>query len=378
MTLWIFDMKTRLKAIASVFFISLSILFILLSVQPSLGSQDKKPKVILFTEIDIYYLNDNIKFWGEKVGVNGFFLNHIANWWTPREELFENLAVLKEVNQKGAPYGIDRNFIKVALGYKKLPVWTDDKAWEPVIGNFKNIAELIRQSGTRGIALDTEPYDDETPFFDSPGDPAKNIYTGFLKAKIYQRGKQIMEALESVYPGMEIIILPEGALYWFNPEQGSNPKGAELWIDFYNGFAAGRKKGGLVLAAERAYVETNKEAILKIYHLIDKTMREHVEDKKFWQEKCTIAMGMWPLGKSYTDKSALYSAGKFEEQFAQAVALSPEYVWIYDHGTAWVQLKNEEIQKYTANNHPIWAKESQVLPTDPRILDYYQVLKKAR
>jgi hypothetical protein len=348
-------------------------LFFLFSNHLSFAAQEKNPKVLLFIEIDIYYLNDTIKTWGEKVGINGFLLTHIANWWTPREQLFENMTILKEVNQKGVLYGVDQNFIKVALGYKKLPDWTDDKAWAGVIDNFKNIAELIRQSGTRGIALDTEPY--EIPFFNSPENPVSNIYTDFLKAKIHQRGKQIMEALEGVFPGIEVIILPEGAFYWFNPDQGSNPKGAELWIDFFNGFAAGRKKGRMILAAERTYSETDKDSILNIYNLIDKTMRDHVEDKKFWQEKCSIAIGMWPLGKSYTDKSARYSAEKFGEQFAQSSALSPEYIWIYDHGTAWYQLTNEETVKYTANNHSIWEKDIQVLPTDPSVLDYYRVVK---
>lgn len=364
-------MSAHSKKIKIIFCLFIS--FFLFSNHLSFAAQEKNPKVLIFTEIDIYYLNDTIKAWGEKVGINGFMLTHIADWWTPREQLFENSAILKEVNRKGVLYGVDRNFIKVALGYKKLPDWTDDKAWAGVIDHFKDIAELVRQTGTRGVALDTEPY--EIPFFDSPENPAGILYTDFLKAKIRQRGKQIMEALEGVFPEIEIVTFPEGALYWFNPDQGPNPKGAELWIDLFNGFAAGRKKGRIILAAESTYSKTDKDAIIRTYNLIDKTMRDHVEDAKFWQEKCSLAVGMWPLGKTYTDKSERYSVENFREQFAQSSALSPEYVWIYDHGTAWVQLTNEEIQKYTANSHSIWEKDIQALPTDPSVLDYYRVVK---
>jgi len=351
----------------------LFVLLFLFSNHRSFAGSDRGPKVLMFTEIDVNYLNDTIKTWGEKAGINGFMLTHIADWWTPRNQLFENMEILKEMNQKGALYGVDRNFIKVALGYKKLPDWTDDKAWAVVIDNFKNIAELARQTGTRGVALDAEPY--EVPFYNSTEAPAKNTLTDFLKTKIRQRGMQIMEALESVFPEIEIVTFPEGALYWFNPEQGPNPKEAELWIDFFNGLAAGRKKGRIILAAESTYSKTGKDEITKTYNLIDKTMRDHVEDPKFWREKCSLAVGMWPLGKTYTDKSARYSVENFREQFSQSTALSPEYVWIYDHGSAWFQLTNEEIQKYTANNHSIWDKETQILPTDPLIREYYRVVK---
>ena len=360
--------------------VSLSILCFFVCTTPLqflLGSpkqaQTKSPKVLLFSTMDIYYLADTLSNWGKNVGINGFMLTYVADWWTPKEQIFKDIEVLTKINEEGAAYGIDSNFIKVAIGYRELPNWTDDKAWAGVLDNFKNIADLIKQSGTKGIALDTEPY--KVSLFDTKAERFKSTNRDILKNKVYQRGKEIMQVLTGVFPDIEVIILPEGAFYWFNPNQGTRASAYELWIDFFNGMASVKNKKGIVVAGEATYRVTDRNIVNKMYSMINKTMIEHVEDIVFWKEKCSIALGMWPLGKSFSDKSARYSAVKFKDQFLQATALSPEYVWIYAHGASWWQMKEEEMKKYTANGSRICEKENQVLPMDPAILEYYTVVR---
>lgn len=336
-------------------------------------SQTKSPKVLLFTAIDTDYLADTLSDWGENVGINGFMLAYVADWWTPKEQIFKDIKMLTKINKEGAAYGIDSNFIKVAIGYRELPNWTDDKAWAGVLNNFRNIADLIKQSGTKGIALDTEPY--SAALFDTKAERFKSTNRDILKTKVYQRGKEIMQVLTGVFPDIEVIILPEGAFYWFNPDQGTMASAFELWIDFFNGMASVKNKKGIVVAGERTYSVTDRNSVNKIYNVINNTMIEHVEDPVFWKERCSIALGMWPLGKSYSDKSARYSTAKFKEQFLQATALSPKYVWIYEPGASWWQMKEEDVKKYTANGRRICEKENQVLPMDPAILEYYTVVR---
>ncbi len=336
-------------------------------------SQTKSPKVLLFSSIDIYYLADTLSDWGEKIGINGIMLAYVADWWTPKEQIFKDIEVLTKINKEGAAYGIDSNFIKVAIGYRELPNWTDDKAWAGVLNNFRNIADLIKQSGTKGIALDTEPYN--ASLFDTKAERFKSTNCDILKARVYQRGKEIMQSLTGVFPDIEVIILPEGAFYWFNPDEGTKPGAYELWIDFFNGMASVRNKKGIVVAGESTFSNTRVGSITWLYNTINKTMKQHVEDLVFWRERCSIALGMWPLGKEYTDKSARYSVAQFKEQFSQILKLCPQYVWIYASETAWFQMKKEEIEKYTANGRYIWGKEYQGLPMDPAIKEYYAVVK---
>lgn len=354
---------------------SLLLLFTVISDPDNLAyaSPANKPKVLLFSAIDGQYLSDSLEFWGKDVGVNGFIMAYFADWWSPKNEIFNKLDLLKKINAQGRQYDIDSNFIKIALGYRELPLWTDDRAWAGVLDNFRNIAELIKQSGTNGIALDTEPYD--ASLFDTKATRFKSTKRDILKAKVHQRGKEIMQVLTEVFPDIEIIILPEGAFYWFNPDQGTMASAFELWIDFFNGMASVKSKKGIVVAGERTYSVTDRNSLDKIYSMINNTMIEHVEDPVFWKERCSIALGMWPLGKEYDNKTARYSPSAFKGQFSQAVALSPKYVWIYGHGASWFQLKGEDADKYTKGGKSIWGKEYQIIPTDPNINEYYSILR---
>lgn len=334
-------------------------------------AEEAKPKVLFFSALDTRYLSDTVRHWGKDRGVNGFMLAWVAQWWTPKKEMFKNLKVLKDINRKGAKYGVDSNFIKVAIGYRELPVWTDDAAWADIVNNFKNIAELVKKSGTRGIAIDTEWYNDAA-LFDPSAAKYKAIDKDMLRTKVYQRGKEIMTTLTKVYPDIEVIVLQEGNYHWFV----SKNKGYEMWIDFYNGMASVKNKKGIVLGVERTYSLLDKASLTKEYSQINETMQKYAEDPAFWNERSSIAVGVWPVGKSYEDKSARYSAADFQSQLSYAMALSPRYVWIYGNGAAWFQLNKREVRKYTSNGAWIWMKESQTLPADPKLADYIAIIKK--
>ena len=62
-----------------------------------------------------------------------------------------------------------------------------------------------------------------------------------------------------------------------------------------------------------------------------KDLRMHGIDPK----NLLIAPGIWPLGKSYTDKTARSTPAQFRERLRAAAQVAPPYVWIYGHGSAW-------------------------------------------
>lgn len=333
------------------------------------ASPESKPKVLLFSAIDGRYLADSLEYWGRDIGVNGFMLSYVADWWSTKDVLAKNFDLLKKINTQGRRYDIDRNFIKIALGYRELPLWSDEQAWRLVIANFKAIAVLASQTGTKGIAIDTEMYG--SSLFNPDSDRFRPFSKDFLKAEVYKKGREIMQAMTAAYPDIEVILLQEGSYWWMV----QNDKEYEMWLDFFKGVASVKNNHGIVIATESTYSITDKKQLAHRYNQVLHSMQDVEPDKRFCQEKCSLAIGMWPLGKQYDNKAARYSPSDFNNQFSQAVALSPKYVWIYDHGTAWFQLSKTDADKYTEGGKWIWEKAYQILPTDSNINDYFLILK---
>ena len=360
-------MTTRICTICSLL---LLVNFIAVTHDLALAAAISKPKVLFFSAVDGQYLADSLEYWGNEVGANGFILSYVAEWWSTKDQIFNNLDLLKKINEKGPQYGIDSNFIKIALGYSELPLWTDEQAWRQIIDNFRNIATLIKQSGTKGIVIDTEKYSTSS-LFNPNSDRFKSVKKDILQAKIYERGRQIMQAITEEYPNIEVILLAEGHFAW-----EADVKEYEMWIDFYKGIESVKNNKGITLATEGTYSVTDQDRLTKMYNQIQASMQKAVNDQQFWQEKCSLAIGMWPLGKAYDNKAARYSPSDFKRQFSQAIVLSPKYVWIYEHGASWFQLKKEDADKYTKAGRRLWTTAYQTLPTDPNIDEYYSILRK--
>jgi hypothetical protein len=331
------------------------------------SAPQSKPKVLMFSAIDVDYLNDKLARRGNVLGVNGFMLAYIGEWWSREADLSKNAERLKRLTKLGTTCGIDSNFIKVALGYREIPQWDDEEAWAQVAKNFGAIAALARRTGLKGLAIDTENYDTKV-WLAEPlrfKRASKDTWHAFVR----KRGTQVMQAIISAYPGAETILLQEGAYWWYQRRERSY----ELWLEFYNGLASARPTGGLVVATESTYSQTSATDIRAKAREIRDSMSQHVQDRNYWNEYGSVAIGVWPLGKSYDDKSARYSVADFMQQFNAAAELSKRYVWIYGHGAAWWQVTEDEIKRYADESHWIWGPKYQAAPTIPALDQYRQV-----
>jgi hypothetical protein len=339
------------------------------------------PRTLMFCDIDLKYLENTAFFWSKEVGISGFMLSGISNWYYSKEKILSYSGRLRETSKECKKYGIDSNFIKTALGYKELPDWLDDRAWYEIQENFRVTAKLAVESGCKGIAIDTEPYQI------SLWDPYAFRLVGYpqseLKKKIFQRGRDLMKAMVSDFPGIEVIILPVGLLHG---------RGYFYWMDFVNGLMSESGYSAFILADERTYHVTKKKKIEKVFKKINFLMEQKAKNKKAWHKKGTIAFGGWPLGYyrsikdkngkflgyankkgelvgSYGDKSEWYSIGEFEEQIRTFESLCPKYIWIYGHGSSWWQV---DPKKYPG------LHENQSLATISNIDAYFAVVSRSK
>jgi hypothetical protein len=326
-----------------------------------------RPKVLLFSAIDVDYLNDTLARRGNVFGVDGFMLAYIGDWWSQDSEISKNENRLARLTALGSKCGIDSNFLKVALGYRVIPEWEDENGWAQIERNIAAIAALAQRTGLKGLAIDTENYRNQ--LWADRSLFSKQTNKSQTRALVRKRGAQLMQAISTAHPSATTILLQEGAFWWYQRRE----KSYEFWMDFYNGLASVRPEGGLVIGSESTYSLTEPRDISARVTELRETMLQHAEDRAYWQGRGSVAVGMWPVGKAYDDKAARYPVAAFQQQFNAASDLSERYVWIYGHGSAWWQLTRDEIHRYTRQSHWIWGPEHQAIPTVPTLDEYRRV-----
>lgn len=282
------------------------------------------PSLIMFDGPTIKSdVNDRAaRYWGRAIGIQGLFLNDIMPYWQidvgsdPASATWSRAKEMQDVYERG---GVAENFIKVAIW--KPHDWKDASSDKAVAANFGHAAALARFAGFRGIAIDTEPYVD--------------IWGGSaggdeIAATVQLEGRRIGDAMHAAYPGMTLVIIKDALLY-ASLRQGYNG-GYGLAVPFLKGLlSAGFSK--VVIAEEQSYKDMHVAAT-------DSEIRsrysEFLRANRISTERVSVAPGLWPLGKSYSDKSARMSPADFAQELRAAYSSANRYVWIYGFGSAWV------------------------------------------
>ncbi len=342
-------------------------------------------KILLYSAINEWWLKDTMDRWANS-GIGGFIITNYVQWFTSFAELESHRSHFSELVRRGAPYGITDNFIDVQLVATKyddggtLPAWQDEAGWASVLTeNFTAIARFAKTTGFKGIVFDTEAYGANLWKVANPRNGG--LPKAALQKLVFDKGRRLMAALQEAYPGIQVILLQEGSFWW--PAQSD--ANYELWPSFYNGMASMQATPGIIIGTESTYPEDvlleslkrNPEAFIRNRAaLIQASMYSVAELPEYWKTKGSLAIGMWPLGVSYSDKSARYAPAIFEAQMNAAKAVSGKYVWVYCHGNAWWQMTQREVDAYSeAPWHYTFDKASQILPTDPNAQAYFTVVR---
>ncbi|MCE1247360.1 MAG: hypothetical protein LWY06_12005 [Firmicutes bacterium] len=335
-----------------------------------------KPKLILYSFINPMYLRDTAKSWAENTGFRGFMIAYICDWEVPDEKVLARVPELKTMNEECRKYGIDSNFIKLSMGHLKDMNWSDDAYWKKLDERVRLAAKIAKETGFVGIALDTEPYNwRENSIWDVGNPMYKHIERNQLETLVRKRGRDFMEAVKSEFPEAQFIIFPEGYFYYKYPSESVNDTARiyNTWGYFFKGLCDAELQNGINVGTERTYHMTDPDKLRQKYESIVNTMKECPENRKYWEEKCSVAIGMAPLGKKFDDKRKRYYARDFDKQINEAVKLSPRYLWVYGHGGAWWQLEDDT--PYVGKGFTFWRPAYQKLKCDRDIQKFYDITK---
>jgi hypothetical protein len=298
------------------------------------------------------------------------------------------LKQIKKCNVECKKYGIRDNFIKVAF-YKHVPLWTNDSAWKEFNQNFSEAARFAKMAGCRGIALDIE-YVGEQYDLDWEGYDFKGYIEADLRKAAILRGQNLVKSMIKEYPEMVFLTLPEGITFY-------GPLATDFFVGMVQGMAELNATGGVHLLTERSYDMTSTFGLIHYVYSLESEIVKILDEKssKYWKDKCSIALGGWPLGYyrkitnesgeflgysgreeifgnavvgSYADKSSRFSVEEFKNQYAGLLLGCKRYCWIYGHGATWWQFDQDDLTKYGKVNNSS-------LPVDANLENYKSVVQ---
>lgn len=327
--------------------------------------RDPWPKLLMFGVMKPAYLRDHAKEWAS-YGFRGV-LFHIGDWsqdvWAVdgdpgtvgRQDAF--WQEVESCNRVGAKFCIDSNFITFAY-YKRVPDWFDDTAWQAKAAKYEQTALFARTSGCRGVAVDMEYVAEqyEPTWEGNRGHPAEA-----LRAKARERGFQLSEAVLRGFPDVVLLVLPEGPLFY-------GALCGEMVAGMTEALAVHKAPGGLHLLAESSYTQADVNWLLTHPLRIQDALWPYLSarGRRYWREKCTVALGQWPLSADHdqrdaqgnltrwaNDKKATLSIEEFRRQTAACRMVSKRYHWVYMHGNAWWSLTPEDQAKYPGSGDAV-------------------------
>ncbi len=261
------------------------------------------------------------------------------------------------VDLEGMEWGkLTDNFIRVNIAPGNVD-WFDD--FDTLLNNLEEIARLAYQLDFQGIMLDTEQYRSSNyRLFDYQTLPYSERYDfDEYSEQVYQRGQEIMQALNRGYPGITV-------LYTFGislvsqigaPDDLSNhPEG--LLKPFIEGMiAAADEETTLVDAIEGSYGYTSEQQFLVAYKLIKGLTHDLVvRDPERYGEVMQAGFGLWidhDCGEGPLQPGGCPN-GFTPESFQRALALaqyySERYVWVYSERVSWYTGEGIPVEWHTA------------------------------
>jgi len=234
---------------------------------------------------------------------------------------------------------LTENFAAVVGGCP--PDFVED--WSAPIANFSRLARAARETGLRGVLIDNESYG--TPWANYP----RGVLFKSKPLREYQdqarlRGRQVMEAMVSEFPGITVILLhgpylsePTAPAPLFPAWQSSN----ELLGPFFAGFVEGAGALATVVDGGELYHLRTEEQFRMSFEWRKRVFPSAGLDCAFvpaalrvpWEARVSVGFGIIdrPFHGQRMDPGILATT------LARALGRTDGYVWLYVEGPTFLR-----------------------------------------
>jgi hypothetical protein len=233
--------------------------------------------------------------------------------------------------------------------------WFNDTQWNIIEANARLLVSMAQAGHVRGICFDPEPYD--FSLWDYAKQPGTNAHTfADYRARVRQRGAQLMRAFEKSMPGATILTFFHVSLFdrfADLPETERTERLAKegwgLMPDFFVGMLEGASpKARFIDGNENAYYYTSREQYFRAYHAIRQRARSLVpaELREKYEQQVQAGQALYvdqnfALRQPNTESYLSYRmtpeerAKWFEHNTYWALYTTDEYAWCYSERMNW-------------------------------------------
>jgi hypothetical protein len=233
--------------------------------------------------------------------------------------------------------------------------WFDDAQWNTIEANARLLVGIAQAGRVRGICFDPEPYD--FSLWDYAKQPRTNAHTfAEYRAKVRERGTQLMRAFEQRMPGSTILTFFHVSLYdrfvGLPEEERTKRLAREGWglmPDFFVGMLeSATPNARFIDGNENAYYYTSREQYFRAYHAIRQRAQDLVPGELRHQYERQVQAGQalyvdqnFALRQPNTERYLSYRmtpedrAKWFEHNTYWALYTTDEFVWCYSERMNW-------------------------------------------
>lgn len=224
--------------------------------------------------------------------------------------------------------------------------WFDD--FTPIITNARLAARVARQCGIKGLLFDIEQYNSQLFNYAKQRDSAARSWDEYAE-QTRLRGREVMEAFQSEYPGVTIFLTFGYCLPW--AQMDGKRSLAEVSYGLLAPFLDGMldavntepPRPVIVDGCELAYSYKDTSRFAKTYRMMTEDMLKIVNaDVEKYRAIFSFGFGVW-MDNGWRQNGwdtenfskNFYTPEEFGATLSAALKTSDEYVWIYTETPRW-------------------------------------------
>ena len=216
---------------------------------------------------------------------------------------------------------LKNSFLNLWSGDESGFSYFNDSHWVTILDNMKNYARLAKKCGIDGICFDVEFYSSKSPW--SYTDHGEGHTLAETKAKVRQRGAQIMSAFQGAYPNIKIL-----SMYMLSYV----PAKWELLPDFVNGMLDVITTAELIEGHEGTYYLNGTSDYFGSYNDVRTTYRNQrcaSENYGKYNSNMQAGVATYDAVVLTSNPASDNMKKRWEHNHYMGLVSCDEYLWVY-------------------------------------------------